>query len=203
MPRDEVDPSLIMSEPRKRKLTSYTTNDDNRSADREATIKRLKETVKPTMTVQSGVENEAVRPPPKKTLPSISDSEPSDDDGDPASTEPSGRESTRKRKKKKKKAGTTSRVDNALESTDEEDARDGTTGPRCRQQKSRMHTDKPSDDDIEILESPENAEVELGQSQNDSKRSVTYQISRRSIVQRVDLSYLRVLPAAPNCAGRE
>jgi hypothetical protein len=169
MPHNEVNPSLITSKPRKHKLTLYTTNDNNRSADREATIKRLKETVKPTMTVQSGVENKAIHPPPKKMLPSISDSEPSDNDRDPASTKPSGRESTRKCKKKKKKVGTTSRVDNALESTDEKDARDGTTGPRCHQQKSRMYTDKPSNNDIEILESPENAKVELGQSQNDSK----------------------------------
>jgi hypothetical protein len=53
MARDEVDTTLITSERRKRKLTSYITNDDNISADRDETIKRLKETVNPTPAGQS------------------------------------------------------------------------------------------------------------------------------------------------------
>ena len=44
MPRDEVDPSLITNEPRKRKLASYVTNKDNISADKEEIIKRMKHT---------------------------------------------------------------------------------------------------------------------------------------------------------------
>ena len=47
MPRDEMDPSLITNEPRKRKLTSYATNKDNISADKDETVKRLKRTVDP------------------------------------------------------------------------------------------------------------------------------------------------------------
>ena len=44
MARDEVDTSLITSEPRKRKLPSYATNNDNISADKEEIIKRMKHT---------------------------------------------------------------------------------------------------------------------------------------------------------------
>lgn len=44
MPCDVVDPSLIMNEPRKRKLASYATNEDNCSADKSETIKRMKKT---------------------------------------------------------------------------------------------------------------------------------------------------------------
>jgi hypothetical protein len=47
MPRDEIDPSLITDEPRKRKLASYVTNKDNISADKDETIKRMKRTVDP------------------------------------------------------------------------------------------------------------------------------------------------------------
>jgi hypothetical protein len=47
MPRDEIDPSLITDEPRKRKLASYVTNNDNISADKDETIKRMKRTVDP------------------------------------------------------------------------------------------------------------------------------------------------------------
>jgi hypothetical protein len=47
MPRDEMDPSLITNEPRKRKLASYVTNKDNISADKDETVKRLKRTVDP------------------------------------------------------------------------------------------------------------------------------------------------------------
>ena len=46
-PRNEVDPALITSEPRKRKLASYATNKDNNSADKDETVKRLKRTVNP------------------------------------------------------------------------------------------------------------------------------------------------------------
>ncbi len=45
MARDEVDPSLIVTQPRKRRLASYATNEDNISADKAATIKRLKKTI--------------------------------------------------------------------------------------------------------------------------------------------------------------
>jgi hypothetical protein len=178
MPCDEVDPSLITSEPRKRKLTSYTTNEDNISADKEATVKRLKETVKPTMTVQSGVEDEVVRPPPKKTPPSISVSEPSDDDGDCASAEPRRGERSKaaqRRKKKQKKHSAYRVVDDSdeprrsttdpLDSADEEEAR---LKSRHRQKKSvtrsKARTNTPSNSDVEILEDPKHAEDELGQS---------------------------------------
>ena len=44
-PRDVADPSLIVDQPRKRKMASYVTNEDNGSADRMETIKRIKKTV--------------------------------------------------------------------------------------------------------------------------------------------------------------
>ena len=47
MPRNEVDPSLITNEPRKRKMASYVTNADNISEDKDETVKRLKCTVDP------------------------------------------------------------------------------------------------------------------------------------------------------------
>ena len=45
MPRDEIDPSLITNEPRKRKLASYVTDKNNISADKDEVIKRMKRTV--------------------------------------------------------------------------------------------------------------------------------------------------------------
>ena len=45
MPRDEIDPSLITNEPRKRKLAPYVTDADNISADKDEVIKRMKRTV--------------------------------------------------------------------------------------------------------------------------------------------------------------
>jgi hypothetical protein len=45
MPRDEVDPSLITTESRKRKLPSYVTDKNNISADKDEVIKRMKRTV--------------------------------------------------------------------------------------------------------------------------------------------------------------
>ena len=42
MARDEVDPSLITDEPRKRKLPSYANNADNISADKDEVVKRVK-----------------------------------------------------------------------------------------------------------------------------------------------------------------
>ena len=47
MPRNEIDPSLIINEPCKRKMAAYVTNTDNISADKDETIKRLKRTVDP------------------------------------------------------------------------------------------------------------------------------------------------------------
>lgn len=47
MPRNEVDPSLITNEPRKRKLASYVTNKDNISADKDDVVKRMKRTADP------------------------------------------------------------------------------------------------------------------------------------------------------------
>ena len=47
MPRNEIDPSLITTETRKRKLASYVTDKDNGSADKEETIKRMKRTIDP------------------------------------------------------------------------------------------------------------------------------------------------------------
>ena len=47
MPCNEIDPSLITDEPRKRKLASYVTNKDNISADKEETVKRMKRTMGP------------------------------------------------------------------------------------------------------------------------------------------------------------
>ena len=44
-PHDVVDLSLIINKPRKRKLASYATDKDNRSADKNKTIKRLKKTM--------------------------------------------------------------------------------------------------------------------------------------------------------------
>ena len=40
MPRNEIDPSLITNEPRKRKMAAYVTNMDNISADKDKTVKR-------------------------------------------------------------------------------------------------------------------------------------------------------------------
>jgi hypothetical protein len=54
MARDEVDLSLITNEGRKQKMTSYITNEDNVSADKDETVKRLKETVNPLSTALSG-----------------------------------------------------------------------------------------------------------------------------------------------------
>ncbi len=48
MPCDDIDSSLITSEPRKWKLTSYITNEDNASADKATYVKWLKETINPT-----------------------------------------------------------------------------------------------------------------------------------------------------------
>lgn len=45
MARDEVDPSLITNDRRKRKLPSYATNKDNISADKEGVVKRMKHTI--------------------------------------------------------------------------------------------------------------------------------------------------------------
>ena len=45
MPHDEMDPSLITNEPRKRKLAAYVTNKDNISADKDDVIKRMKRTI--------------------------------------------------------------------------------------------------------------------------------------------------------------
>ena len=45
MPWNEIDPSLITNEPRKRKVAAYVTNTDNISADKDKTVKRLKHTV--------------------------------------------------------------------------------------------------------------------------------------------------------------
>ena len=45
MARDEVDPSLITNDRRKRKLPSYVTNDDNISVDKEGVVKRMKSTI--------------------------------------------------------------------------------------------------------------------------------------------------------------
>ena len=42
MPRDEVDSSLIVDGPCKRKLAPYATNEDNCSADMNETVKRMK-----------------------------------------------------------------------------------------------------------------------------------------------------------------
>ena len=39
MPRNEIDPSLIIDEPHKRKLASYVTKKDNISADKDETVK--------------------------------------------------------------------------------------------------------------------------------------------------------------------
>lgn len=47
MPRDEVDPSVITNEPRKRKLSSYVRNPDNISGDRDQYVKRIKHVVNP------------------------------------------------------------------------------------------------------------------------------------------------------------
>ena len=47
MAHDEVDASLIINEPRKRKLGSYVKNTDNTSADKEAVVKRMKHTINP------------------------------------------------------------------------------------------------------------------------------------------------------------
>ena len=48
MPRNEVDTDLITNEPRKRKLTSYVTNKDNISADKDNMVKRMKRTMDPS-----------------------------------------------------------------------------------------------------------------------------------------------------------
>ena len=45
MARDEVDPSLITHDRRKRKLGSYATNKDNISADKDKVVKQMKHTI--------------------------------------------------------------------------------------------------------------------------------------------------------------
>lgn len=47
MPRNEIDPSLITNQPRKRKLAPYITNKDNISADKDEMVKRMKRTMDP------------------------------------------------------------------------------------------------------------------------------------------------------------
>ena len=47
MPRDEVDPSAITNEPRKRKLSSYVCNEDNISGDKDQYVKTIKRVVNP------------------------------------------------------------------------------------------------------------------------------------------------------------
>lgn len=63
-PRDVADPSLIVDQPRKRKMASYVTNEDNGSADRMETIKRIKKTVGLTDASQASLEdnNEGAHP---------------------------------------------------------------------------------------------------------------------------------------------
>jgi len=48
MPRDEIDPSLITNDTRKRKLASYVTDKNNASADKDEMVKRMKRTVDPS-----------------------------------------------------------------------------------------------------------------------------------------------------------
>jgi hypothetical protein len=48
MARDEVDPSLITNDRRKRKLPSYANNADNISADKDEVVKRMKLTSNPS-----------------------------------------------------------------------------------------------------------------------------------------------------------
>ena len=45
---NEVDPSLITNDRRKRKLPSYVTNNDNISADKNEVVKRIKHTLNPS-----------------------------------------------------------------------------------------------------------------------------------------------------------
>ena len=47
MPCNEIDPSLITNEPRKCKLGSYITNNDNISTDKDEIVKRMKCTIDP------------------------------------------------------------------------------------------------------------------------------------------------------------
>jgi hypothetical protein len=47
MAREEVDPSLITNDRRKRKLPPYANNPDNISADKEEVVKRMKLTSNP------------------------------------------------------------------------------------------------------------------------------------------------------------
>jgi hypothetical protein len=49
MARDEVDPSLITNDRRKRKLPSYASNADNISADKDEIVKRMKLTSNPIL----------------------------------------------------------------------------------------------------------------------------------------------------------
>lgn len=58
MARDEVDPSLILTERRKRKVSSYVTNEDNGSADRADTVKRLRKTIESTEENQAYADDE-------------------------------------------------------------------------------------------------------------------------------------------------
>ena len=60
MPQNEIDPSLITNEPRKRKLASYVTNKDNISANKCEMVKRMKRTVDPHWIPQAS--SRATRP---------------------------------------------------------------------------------------------------------------------------------------------
>ncbi|KAG5644314.1 hypothetical protein H0H81_009617, partial [Sphagnurus paluster] len=92
MARDEVDPSLIVDGPRKRKLAAHITSEDNASADKDHTAKKLRQAGIGSLPTSSSrrqspsiedVEDEDARPrnsPPRNPQHIL---EPSDDDEDP------------------------------------------------------------------------------------------------------------------------
>lgn len=161
MARDEVDPSLILTERRKRKVSSYITNEDNGSLDKADTVKRLRRTIEST-------ENQ-----------SYSDEQNEDtnqeDDLDSPHPDDAGSDSPRNEKKNhsKKKKMTTSRAGvhlgpNQLSKT--LSSRDGRT---LQKQPSRALLSHDSDadseeDEIEMIEVIEKPEEEPGEELGES-----------------------------------
>jgi hypothetical protein len=159
MARDEVDPSLILAQPRKRKLTSYITNEDNASADKDETIKRIKKTINPSATEsQSSNENDGAGTHPGCDVPLISTPHIRDSDPELSGKQSDDVEVNHSRKQRPKKTV----PQRNHQSSDEDDSDVHIIDPHTHRLKTRNN----DDDDLVEVEAPkkESAEHELGKS---------------------------------------
>ena|SRR6266550_340873 len=152
MARDDVDPSLILTERCKRKMSSYATNEDNCSADKADTIKCLRKTIKSTesQSYSDDKQNEdGGTYHHEDNMDTRADSTPTDDAGSDLS-----RNAKKKASKKKKKQTLSSR--------------DGRTVKKQSSCTLSSHdasdADESEEDEIEVIEKPEEEpEEELGE----------------------------------------